>query len=215
MHSSFRVFGILTAPMSLPGCGGFIGVSWTSLCHPLLPGNLVTAPLGVQQLDSLGKVLSVLQALAAPSVREGQFANMGSQVSIPAAALLSASLSPASAALPPRPLSSKSCWALGRSRRHGSLSLRGTVSPGNCLPVSFAHNPRWAGAASDCRATPAAPSVASAIAMGTDVDPWQPWVPAGLPLSWPAQLPAGRTCEGLDTWPSPNQGLKPGLASLF
>lgn len=36
------------------------------------------------------------------------------------------------------------------------------------------------------------PSVASAVTTRTDVDPGRPGSQQGLPLSWPAQLPAGR-----------------------
>lgn len=123
--------------MSLPGCGGLIGVSWTSLCRPLLPSNLVTAPLSVQQLDSLGKVLSVLQALAAPSVRKGRLLTWAPESAPSPAAPLPASLCKACFRSP----SSEGPSPLTAAGLTGQVS-HGLVSLGNCLPVSLCIEPQ-------------------------------------------------------------------------
>lgn len=178
--------------MSLPSCGGFIGVSWTSLHRPLLPSSLVTAPLGVQQLNSLGKALSVLRALAAPSVSEGRLLTWAPEsASQPSSPSLCISLS--CFFLPSffqpflrRPLSSESCWAHREGRPWACLS--GELSPRRPLH----RTPDGHRAASDSRAKPAMPSVASVVTVGRDVDPGRPGSQQGHPLSWPVQLPAGR-----------------------
>ena len=85
-----------------------------------------------------------------------------------------------------RPLSSDSCCSHREGQPRACVS--GELSPS--LPLH--RTPGGHRAASDCKASPAAPSVASAVATGTDVDPGRPGSRQGLPLSWPAELPAGR-----------------------
>lgn len=129
----------------------------------------------------------MLQALAAPSIREGRLLTWAPEsASQPSGPSLCFSLSCFCCPSSKGPLSSKSCWAHRGGQPWACLS--GELSPH--LPLHT--TPDGHRAASDCRATPATPSVASAIAMGTDVDPGSPGSQQGLPLSWPAQLPAGR-----------------------